>query len=172
MHDSSVKLAVEEVIAVPRNEQPIPRIVLPSAFERRWQALRLVEGKVTEAADRALRTAHGVSVSEFAALAALAYSDDGGHLRQQVLADAIPLNQSSVSRLVARLERVGLSERYLCEADRRGVYTQITEQGRALVAAARPTYLAALNRVLDEATTDDELAPLIDHLRAAAESAS
>ena len=89
------------------------------------------------------------------ALAALAYSDDGGHLRQQVLADAIPLNQSSVSRLVARLEKLGLTERYLCPTDRRGVYTQITDVGRATVEAARHTYLRVLKEILNDAVQDD-----------------
>jgi DNA-binding MarR family transcriptional regulator len=144
----------------------IPKLVLPTALEQRWQGLRVLESKASEAADQALRAAHGVSLSEYLALAALAYTDDGGHLRQQVLADMIPLNQSSVSRLVARLERSGLSERFLCDSDRRGVYTQITERGRALVRTARTTYLDAINNVLDEAAGDTELAPVLRHLRA------
>jgi len=132
-----------------------PRIELPTPLEANWQALRILQGRVDEAANRALQTEHGLSLSEYNALAALAYSDDGGHLRQQVLADAIPLNQSSVSRLVARLEKLGLTERYLCPTDRRGVYTQITDVGRATVEAARHTYLRVLKEILNDAVQDD-----------------
>lgn len=132
---------------------------MPTELERRGQALRRLQGRIDEATERVLQARHGISLSEYLALAALAYSDDGGHLRQQVLADAIPLNHSSVSRLVSRLERAGLSERYLCESDRRGVYTQITERGRRLVDEARESYLDALRTVLSEAGRDTELAP-------------
>ncbi|WP_200797704.1 MarR family winged helix-turn-helix transcriptional regulator [Streptoalloteichus hindustanus] len=141
-----------------------PVIHLPTPLERRWQALRRLQARIDDAAERALQAQHGLSLSEYLALAALAFSDDHGHLRQQVLAEAIPLNHSSVSRLVGRLERAGLSERYLCEYDRRGVYTQITAQGRELVEVARETYLHALHAVLREAREDAELAPHADHL--------
>ncbi|MGH3546365.1 MAG: MarR family winged helix-turn-helix transcriptional regulator [Mycobacteriales bacterium] len=142
-----------------------PRVELPTALERRWQALRILEGRGQAAGEKALQAEHGVSASEYAALAALAYSNDGGHLRQQTLADAIPLNQSSVSRLVGRLEKLGLTERYLCATDRRGVYTQITEQGRALVAAAHDTYLRALDAALDQAVAEDDLGPVVAFIR-------
>lgn len=98
------------------------------------------------------------------ALAALAYSDDDGHLRQQELADAIPLNHSSVSRLVARLENSGLTERYLCQTDRRGVYTQITQRGRTLVENARQTYLKTLQNIFDDARDDPALSPHVANL--------
>lgn len=131
-----------------------PRIELPTPLEQHWQALRILQGRVDEAVNRALQAEHGLSLSEYTALAALAYSDDGGHLRQQILADAIPLNQSSVSRLVGRLEKLGLTERYVCPNDRRGVYTQITEAGRAMVETARSTYLRVLREILEDAVRD------------------
>ncbi|WP_080039629.1 MarR family winged helix-turn-helix transcriptional regulator [[Actinomadura] parvosata] len=142
----------------------VPRIELPSGLERRWQALRHLEAAVQEALDRALQNEHGLSVSEYTALAALAYSDDDGHLRQQVLAEAIPLRQSSVSRLVARLERMGLTERFHCPTDRRGVYTQITDRGRDVVTAARATYVGVLQQALAELSGDRRLAALVEQL--------
>ncbi|WP_433444988.1 MarR family winged helix-turn-helix transcriptional regulator [Nonomuraea sp. CA-141351] len=148
-----------------------PRVELPSNLERRWQALRRLEAVVQEALDRTLQNEHGLSVSEYTALAALAYSDDGGHLRQQVLADAIPLQQSSVSRLVARLERMGLTERFHCPTDRRGVYTQITDRGREAVTAARATCLNVLEQTLADISGDRELAGLIEQLHQEADPA-
>jgi DNA-binding MarR family transcriptional regulator len=133
-----------------------PRIELPTALERHWQRLRILQGRVDVATDRALHAEHGIALSEYTALAALHYSDDDGHLRQQILADAIPLNQSSLSRLVGRLEKLGLTERYVCPNDRRGVYTQITDAGRAKVEEARPTYLRVLQATLVEAAAQDD----------------
>jgi DNA-binding MarR family transcriptional regulator len=139
-------------------------VELPTELEQRWQALRRLQGRADDAAERALQSAHGISVSEYMALAALAYSDDDGHLRQQELADAIPLNHSSVSRLVARLENSGLTERYLCQTDRRGVYTQITQRGRTLVENARQTYLKTLQNIFDDARDDPALSPHVANL--------
>lgn len=174
----SVKLGpMEEVGRMPRPKDrvlPRPRVQLPTVLERRWQEFRRLETRIEEATERALRAHHGISASEYAALAALAYSDDGGHLRQQVLAEEIPLNESSVTRLVTRLEKAGLTERYLCETDRRGVYTQITARGRRLVEEARATLLAALEDALDavhdaaaEAAPGEyiDIEPVLAHLR-------
>lgn len=141
-----------------------PEIRLPSELERKAHALRLVQARLDDATGQALQRTHGISVTEYLALAALAYSNDGGHLRQQLLAESIPLQHSSVSRLVGRLDRAGLTERYLCDSDRRGVYTQITERGRALVRDARKTYRKALRNALSEASADERFAPWIDQL--------
>ncbi|MBW4717271.1 MarR family winged helix-turn-helix transcriptional regulator [Saccharothrix obliqua] len=139
--------------------EPQPRIELPTETERQWHRLRLAVSRVNDRLERALGT-HQLSLSEYTALSALAFSDDGGHLRQQVLADAVPLNQSSLSRLVTRLEREGLTERYHCLNDRRGVYTQITEKGRRKVDEAREVYLDALRDALAEEEADDFLTAL------------
>ncbi|WNI18812.1 MarR family winged helix-turn-helix transcriptional regulator [Actinacidiphila sp. ITFR-21] len=144
---------------MPLINQVRPLIELPTALEHRWQTLRLLEARIEEALSRALQTEHQLSVTEYAALAALGFSDDGGHLRQQFLADSIPLNQSSVSRLVGRLEKLGLTERYLCPQDRRGVYTQISDKGRERLAAARETWVRVLREALGQAAEDPELAP-------------
>jgi DNA-binding MarR family transcriptional regulator len=140
-----------------------PRIEFPTPLEQHWQELRVLQGQVDEAVNRALTAEHGLSLSEYTALAALAFSDDDGHLRQQILADAIPLNQSSLSRLVGRLEKLGLTERYVCPNDRRGVYTQITAAGRDKVKEARPTYLRVLREMLAAAAARGD-SPLITRL--------
>ncbi|GGR79472.1 MULTISPECIES: MarR family winged helix-turn-helix transcriptional regulator [Streptomyces] len=148
--------------------QVSPVIELPTALEQRWQTMRILMARIEDALAKALQAAHGLSVSEFATLSALAYSDDDGHLRQQFLADSIPLNQSSLSRLVGRLEKLGLTERYLCPHDRRGVYTQITDKGRACVEEARVVYVETLEAALAEAAQDEDLAPAAAWLAKAA----
>ncbi|WP_067450972.1 MarR family winged helix-turn-helix transcriptional regulator [Actinomadura macra] len=129
-----------------------------------WNGVVTLHGRVEHRLAKALQRGHGVGLSEFRALCRLAGADDG-ELRMQELADLIGLNQSSVSRLVARLETAGLTRRAMCPKDRRGVYTVITEDGRDLQERACPTYRSALTEALDEAAADPDLGPLVVGLR-------
>ncbi|QXJ22929.1 MarR family transcriptional regulator [Actinomadura graeca] len=131
---------------------------------RVWDGVVTLHGRVEHRLAKALQRGHGVGLSEFRALCRLAQSDDG-ELRMQELADLIGLNQSSVSRLVARLEAAGLTGRAMCPKDRRGVYTVITEDGRDLQEQAAPTYLATLSEALDDAAADPGLGPFVEGLR-------
>jgi predicted transcriptional regulator len=87
-----------------------------------WSQLVAVHARVGGSVERTLQRTFGIGVSELRSLIALADAPDG-ELRMQELNDVTFLNQSSVSRMVMRLERAGLAERRLCERDRRGVYT-------------------------------------------------
>ncbi|MEU5881096.1 MarR family transcriptional regulator [Spirillospora sp. NPDC047279] len=129
-----------------------------------WDQVVTLHARVENELAKALQRRHGIGLSEFRALCRLSRADDG-ELRMQELADLIGLNQSSVSRLVARLESAGLTRRDLCPADRRGVYTVITEEGRAAWAEAQPTYAGTLDRALGEAAADPRVAGLVATLR-------
>jgi DNA-binding MarR family transcriptional regulator len=49
---------------------------------------------------------------------------------------------------VGRLENDGLVQRTMCANDRRGIYANITDAGRARLEAARPAHRAVLEREL------------------------
>jgi DNA-binding MarR family transcriptional regulator len=83
-------------------------------------------------------------------------------MRMQQLARAAALSQSATTRLVTRLENRGLLSRYLCPDDRRGIYSQITEQGRELLERARPVHDATLKESLDAAADVPELSRLVE----------
>jgi len=70
------------------------------------------------------------------------------HGKPALLHDEVGLTPAAVADRVARLESAGLLERYLCDTDRRGVYTQVTPAGRDLQAAAAATYDEVLREVL------------------------
>ncbi|MEU7899410.1 MarR family transcriptional regulator [Nonomuraea sp. NPDC049152] len=108
---------------------------------------------------------HGLGLSEYRALCHLSTATDG-ELRMQELADLLGLNQSSVTRLVGRLEAAGLTRRDLCANDRRGVYTVITEAGRERKKGAGDTYEETLTAALDRAAADG-LGSTVAGLRAA-----
>ena len=133
-----------------------------------WCALSALHGRIEAHIERALQAAHDLSVREFSVLDVLSeqHDGDGGHFRMNQLADAVVLSQSATTRLVNRLEERGLLTRYLCPDDRRGIYTNVTDAGKALLETARPTNDAALREALDTAEQRTELAPLVRAVRA------
>ncbi|MEV0433475.1 MarR family transcriptional regulator [Nocardia sp. NPDC050413] len=105
---------------------------------------------------------HGIGLTEYHALRQLAAAPDK-EIRVSELAHRIGLNQSSVTRLLGRLEARGFTRRDLCSEDGRGVYAVITEEGEALVRDAREPFQLQLERLLDDA---EELSPMFDALLA------
>ncbi|MEV8020591.1 MarR family transcriptional regulator [Streptomyces sp. NPDC086554] len=134
-----------------------------TALAQGWCALSLLHGKIETHIERALQAEHGLSVREYSLLDVLSRQHDGegGHLQMKQVADAVVLSQSATTRLVTRLEDRGLLARYLCPTDRRGIYTDVSESGAALLAEARPTNDTALREALDAAALEPELAPLV-----------
>ncbi|MEU5864844.1 MULTISPECIES: MarR family winged helix-turn-helix transcriptional regulator [unclassified Nonomuraea] len=124
-----------------------------------WRTLAALHAKIEDRLEKALEKEHGLSVSEYTVLDVLA-RQDGWHMRMQQLARAVVLSQSATTRLVTRLEKRGLLKRYLCEDDRRGIYSEVTPDGRDLLTRAGPTHDTVLKEVLAEAAEQPELAPL------------
>lgn len=128
---------------------------------RGWRVLAAVHGLIETTLERVLARQHGLSVVEYTVLDALS-RQDGWHMRMRQLARATALSSSATTRLVTRLEDRGLLRRTLCADDRRGIYTELTDAGRELLAAARPTHDETLHAALREAQDTPELAPLAD----------
>ncbi|MFJ4713613.1 MarR family winged helix-turn-helix transcriptional regulator [Streptomyces sp. NPDC088785] len=138
-----------------------------TALAQGWCALSLLHGRIETHIERALQAGHGLSVREYSLLDVLSrqHDGDGGHLQMKQVADAVVLSQSATTRLVTRLEDRGLLQRYLCPTDRRGIYTDVSEDGLRLLAAARPTNDRALREALDAAAAEPDLAPLVRVVR-------
>ncbi len=114
-----------------------------------WLKLIQAVAEVETDIARILQARHGLGLSEYRALQILAHSPDS-ELRMQELASHLRLNQSSVSRMAERLERGGFTVRDLCPDDKRGVYTVLTDKGRARFEDARTDYEEALDVALKE----------------------
>lgn len=128
-----------------------------------WRTLAALHGLIEAELERSLQSGADLSVIEFTVLDALS-RQDGWHMRMQQLAGATALSSSATTRLVNRLEDRGLLTRILCADDRRGIYTELTEAGRELLASARPLHDETLARALAGAEQKPELAPLVDAL--------
>lgn len=119
----------------------------PDPVVSTWRAIAASHAAASCALEHELGHKHGLGVSEFEVLDRLAESDRQ-KFRAQELADAVHLSQSALSRLIDRLERHGLVERSLCDADRRGIYVSLTDAGRQRHAEAAPTHRDVLASVL------------------------
>ncbi|GGQ41328.1 DNA-binding MarR family transcriptional regulator [Actinomadura coerulea] len=134
-----------------------------TALAHSWSALSLLHGRIESRVERALQAGHRLSAREYSLLDVLSRQHDGegGHLQMRQVADSVVLSQSATTRLVTRLEDRGLLSRYLCPTDRRGIYTDVTDDGLRLLEEARPTHNTALREALDQAAAEPALAPLV-----------
>ncbi|MFJ4652855.1 MarR family winged helix-turn-helix transcriptional regulator [Nocardia sp. NPDC088792] len=119
-----------------------------------WSHMLTLYAHVETRLATALQRRHGLGLSEYRALVFLDDAPDN-ELRMQELAARLGLNQSSVTRLVARLNSADLTYRDLCPEDKRGAYTVLTDAGRARYRQARPTYDETLTAALAEAAEAD-----------------
>ncbi|GMK37329.1 hypothetical protein PCCS19_03820 [Paenibacillus sp. CCS19] len=87
-------------------------------------------------------------------------------LRLQSLQEMIGLSQSATSRLVVRMEAndCGALHRHMCENDRRGIYTQITEIGEDKFQRALKTFNQVLQSELQREGLQAEFASLVHRL--------
>lgn len=139
-------------------------MVVVTRDDELWVGVVRLHARVEHALATALQR-YGLGLSEYRALCHLSTAADG-ELRMQDLADLLGLNQSSVTRLVARLEKNGLTRRDVCAGDRRGVYSVITDEGRNRKAEASSAYEDTLTAALDGAGGEG-LSGLVAALRAA-----
>ena len=125
-----------------------------------WRTLAALHGLIETELERALQAEAKLSVVEYTVLDALS-RQDGWHMRMQQLARAAALSSSATTRLVNRLEDRALLTRILCLDDRRGVYTELTPEGRRLLEATRPVHDSTLADALEAARATPELAPVV-----------
>src|SRR5215831_12961106 len=107
------------------------------------RAVALWEARV----DAQLGAAHGLGLSDFAALHHLAEAP-GGRLRRVDLARQVALTPSGVTRLLAPLERRGIVAREEAGHDARATYAVLTRSGKALVKDATATAQSIAESIL------------------------
>ncbi|MCA0927636.1 MarR family winged helix-turn-helix transcriptional regulator [Ruegeria profundi] len=122
-----------------------------------WERLIHQIAEIESELAAALQSGHGLGLSEYRALRALSMSPTS-ELRLQELASQLRLNQSSVSRMVERLERRQLVARDPCPDDKRGIYAVLTDTGREVFNRASADYEAALNAAFDQRDSEELLA--------------
>jgi DNA-binding MarR family transcriptional regulator len=108
-----------------------------------WRLLLETHAVLTERLAHELVSERGLPLSRYDVLLNLAEAP-GGRLRMQELSESVLLSKSGLSRLVDRMVEAGLVRRERCEADRRGWYAVVTDQGRSALRRAAPTHLRGI----------------------------
>ncbi|MHA6798569.1 MarR family winged helix-turn-helix transcriptional regulator [Bounagaea algeriensis] len=110
--------------------------------------------RVTRCLENDLIDEQKLSLAAFEVLEALVDAP-GQRLRMTELADAVLLSRSGVTRLVDRLERLGLVDRVRVRSDGRGVQAVITEQGEQRLRDAVSIHRAGIADYFVRAATGD-----------------
>jgi len=124
-----------------------------------WRGMLRAHAGLVRTLDAELAKEHELPLSSYEVLLFLNDSDDG-RMRMSELADTVLLSRSGLTRLVDRLERDGLLKRERCESDQRGLFAEITDEGRRVFAAARKTHLDGVRRLFVDRFSRDELRTL------------
>jgi DNA-binding MarR family transcriptional regulator len=86
-------------------------------------------------------------------------------MRMSELAAACNLSLSGMTRVVTRLEKLGLTERVRCPEDARGWNAVLTDAGLARLRQAWPAHLASVRRHVLDHVEDTDLKKLVRVLR-------
>ncbi|MDE3723518.1 MarR family transcriptional regulator [Nocardiopsis sp. N85] len=124
-----------------------------------WSQVSALVGAMDATLGKWLMDTYGIGLADYRAVLHLSKAADR-ELRLNDLARKVGLNQSSVTRLVGRLEGKKLVFRDTCPDDGRGVYAVITDQGMDTVAVIREPYEAKIRELLRKTT---EEYPDLDH---------
>ena len=121
-----------------------------------WRGFLRVHSALVKALDAQLVAEHDLPLTSYEVLINLQAAP--GHRRRMAeLADGVLLSRSGMTRLVDRLERLGLLERDACTDDGRGTYAVLTDKGEECLAGARRTHLEGIRQRFLEYFDADEL---------------
>jgi DNA-binding MarR family transcriptional regulator len=128
----------------------------------RWMpaflALLRTHARLSDQLESDVRRISGLSVARYDVLTHLDMA--GGRLGLTDLAQAIVLSPSGLSKLLDRMQEVGLVERLPDPDDARSTYAVITRHGRAVVRKIRQRHHPFLQHVFGDVLDDRDLADL------------
>jgi DNA-binding MarR family transcriptional regulator len=119
-----------------------------------WSAVLRVHAAVVPRLERELARV-GMPLPWYDVLLELNAAPDR-RLRMSELGARAVLSRERVSRVVDELERAGLARRERNPEDGRSLLAVVTDEGRARLRAAAPTYLGGIERHFGDHLTDDE----------------
>jgi DNA-binding MarR family transcriptional regulator len=111
---------------------------------------------------------HGLTMSEVEVLLLLSRAPEHS-MRRIDLSRDVRLSPSGVTRMLIRMEAIGLVEKGTCDEDARVSYAVLTEEGMARLRGVWPDHVAAVERLLGERFDDRELNELTELLNRVAD---
>ena len=122
----------------------------------------LLFGLLMETSDRlerqlgaAMEQATGLSLAWFEVLLRVQRAERG-FLSMSELADVTVYSSGGTTRLVDRVERAGLVERFACPSDRRSVHVRITDAGALVLERALDVHAAHLDSYVTSKLSAEE----------------
>ncbi|URN93682.1 MAG: MarR family transcriptional regulator [Candidatus Pristimantibacillus lignocellulolyticus] len=117
-----------------------------------WLSFTDIQTTINNKLETELQNRYNLSLKEFYVLYFLSQTSEK-KLRLQQLQEMVGLSQSAISRLVGRMEakNCGALQRSICEDDRRGIYTRLTEYGEEKCEKA----LVTVNEIFKEIQLQD-----------------
>ena len=106
---------------------------------------------------------HGLSITDYQCLLALAHAEDGA-MRRVDLAEQLMLTPSGVTRLLDGLERDGWVTKGNCSSDARVTYAVLTDEGRERLESAGRSHVAQVRELLEQQLSPEELETLVELL--------
>ncbi len=110
-----------------------------------WRAFLRAHAVITRTLEAELLAEQDLSLAAYDVLVQLAEAPEH-RLRMTELAERVLLSRSGVTRLVDRLEKLGLVARSPVESDGRGVAAELTDAGLSRLRTASHTHLAGVAR--------------------------
>lgn len=126
-----------------------------------WSQVAAIAAAVDTTLGKWLVDNYGIGLTEYRAALHLSRASDR-ELRISELSQRVSLNQSSVTRLVGRMETKELAYRDTCPDDGRGVYAVITDSGLDTVAKIREPFEAKIRELLSGAAEQYPQLNLVD----------
>jgi DNA-binding MarR family transcriptional regulator len=108
-----------------------------------------------ERAEGALGSIHGLGLKDVLLMRHIAGAD-GGRLSRVELAKRLHVSASTITRLAAPLEKIGVIERHVDLRDSRFTYVGLTAAGAELLANAEATLALAAQRLVAQRWSDAE----------------
>lgn len=151
---------MDETVGAAGRENPGRRRVVPGRAElASWRSFLRAHAGITKLLESELEIEQRLSLAAYDVLVQLSEAPEH-RLRMTELADAVLLSRSGVTRLVGRLETVGLVARAKVAADGRGVTAQLTDAGYERLRIAATTHLRGILRHFADRLETDDLADL------------
>lgn len=127
-----------------------------------WRLMLHAHQQLTTQMDINLRERHGLRLDWYDVLYQLTVA--GGRMRMHELAAVTLFSRTDCTRIVDRMEPVGLIRRERVAEDRRGVYAVMTADGRALFRSAAATHLDDIQRLFGAYVSAAEATVMADVL--------
>lgn len=137
---------------------------------RAWRAYVIASELLRKQLNRELQDRHGIALADYEVLVRLS-DHDGGRMRMAHLAGEVASSKSRLSHQIGRMESAGLVQRVECGDDARGVFAEITAEGRERLRETAPTHVTGVRthlidllRASDQTALAEIFERVLDHL--------